>query len=203
MNMKGTSSWLLWAALGAAGCQQAPLEAQARATAPQEVASGLPRAPDLNPLARPASATRATAALASITPQAARVPLGARLAREAAGRPALAPRLASLRAAAERRGVTLLPPRQVLASPLGARYCELASSAAGLGVALCEFGDAAQAQAGAARSHQLFDTLVPGRRLSVRDNALLTVTAAQGQRAEREAALLESAFSSLTAVPLR
>jgi hypothetical protein len=120
-----------------------------------------------------------------------RVPLGEQLAREAAARPARAVRAEQLVAALAQRGVQVARPHQVLASPVDARYCELMTTAGGLAISLCEYGDAAAAQRGRAQSQATFDALLPGRTLDTRFNTLLTLTPA----ADRE--LVRQTFAEL------
>src|SRR5262249_9027480 len=67
--------------------------------------------------------------------------LDQRLAKEAAERPAGALRAEAVAAALAARGVPVGPLKQVLARPLGARYCAMARTPAGLVVSLCEFDD--------------------------------------------------------------
>jgi len=188
-------SWLwLWLAVGCSACRQAPIE-----LSPTPVHETAPT--PATPVPAPTSAMLA-AALTTPDPALARLPLASRLTREAEARPALAVRAEPLRAAVARRGVALELPRQVLASPVGARYCELAVTVAGLGVSVCEFADANAARAGSVRSRELFDALVPGRKLLVRDNTLLTLTQPADVRAERELDVLASTFGTLPATGL-
>jgi hypothetical protein len=126
-----------------------------------------------------------------------RVPLGERLALEAASRPQRAVRPAQLLEALERAGVVFTRKRQVLASPVEASYCETALTGRGLALALCEFADAAAAQRGLARSHDSFDAMIPGRTLDTRFNTLLTVTQPSDADAERERELARTTFAEL------
>jgi hypothetical protein len=167
---------LLWS-----GCGQVPIEATPRpAPKPAQDLVATPRAP---------------------APPLSRVPLRTRLADEAASRPASALRAEQLFLALERRGLLLSRKRQVLASTVGARYCELAVSDAGLGVSLCEYGDDAAARAGSEASHRLFDPIVPGRTLLTHAGSLLTLTSAESERARREASTIANTFAALTPVP--
>lgn len=87
--------------------------------------------------------------------------------------------------------------RQVLALPVGADYCSTAISSTGVGVSLCAFPDAESAKAGAARSRQLFDRLIPNRTLLVQESTLLTLSHGQDASAEREAERLAALFPSI------
>jgi len=165
---------LLWTA-----CGQAPLESSQQPATP---------GPSL------VSTQTAPAPLLS------RVPLGARLADEAASRPGRALRAEQLFAALERRGVLLSQKRQVLASTVGARYCELAVSDSGLGVSVCEYADDQAARAGSDASHQRFDAIVPGRTLLTRAGSVLTLTPPQNERARREANAITDTFAALSPV---
>jgi hypothetical protein len=102
--------------------------------------------------------------------------LGGLLARERAGRPAVAPAVEQVAAALERAGLGLSPMKQVLARTVGARYCAAGTTAAGLAVAVCEFGNEADADRGLALSHRTFDALIPGRTLARNRATLLTLT---------------------------
>jgi hypothetical protein len=118
-----------------------------------------------------------------------------RLAHEASERP-------EARAEVERRleefrtaGVNLARTRQVLARPLGAQYCALALTGAGLGLSLCAFATREQAYAGLHRSRTRFDALIPGRSLSVVGSTLLTITQPADAEAQREAERLSASFT--------
>jgi len=139
-----------------------------------------------------------TTSAAAPDPKLSRVPLGSRLTMEADARPALAVRPEQLFAGLQRQGILLSRKRQVLASTVGARYCELAVSDAGLGVALCEYTDDAAASAGSETSHRLFDAIVPGRTLLSHGGSVLTLTHAENERAARESHAIASTFKSLT-----
>ncbi|MDB4990944.1 MAG: hypothetical protein JWN04_6122 [Myxococcaceae bacterium] len=179
--MTRTSNLRLWVlALGLFACREAPIE-----TKP-------------TPTLTVVKADEALAALPAPDPAIARMPLSDRLALEASLRPAEAVRTEQLERALRPHGVSLMRQRQVLASTLGASYCELTVSEAGLGVALCEFVDAASATAGGARSRALFDSMVPGRTLVTRANTLLTVTHPESDAARREAELILTTFDALS-----
>jgi hypothetical protein len=129
-------------------------------------------------------------------PQPARIPLAQRLAREAAARPPDALRTEVLIEALAMRGINVAPPRQVLASPVGALYCEAAASARGLALSLCAYADAAELASGRARSHALFDRLIPGRTLIGHGKTLLTL--APTPAAAQEAAIADQLFAELS-----
>jgi hypothetical protein len=141
-----------------------------------------------------------TAATLPASSQLPRLPLGTRLAMEAGSRPDLSVRPQQLFAALERRGILLSRKRQVLASTVGARYCELAVSDLGLGVTVCEYADDADARAGNESSHQRFDSIVPGRTLIDHGSSLLTLTHPEGARAEHESRAVVDTFVRLTPV---
>ena len=151
----------------------------------------------IEPAAPAASRAAPVAALPAPDPKLARLPLSDRLALEADARPAQALRMDELAARLSERGVVFAKKRQVLASTIGAAYCELGATAEGLGVSLCEFADHAAAVLGEARSHQTFDALIPGRTLRARENSLLTLTQAEGETAQRQAKRVEEAFAAL------
>lgn len=131
-----------------------------------------------------------------------RVPLRQQLAQGAARRPPMAIRGEALRAQAAASGVEIVRARQVLAQPLGARYCTLLQTAHGLGATVCEYADGAAARAGAQTSRARFDALIPGRTLSTNGSSLLTLSAPATPAAEREAELLRAAFAALAATDL-
>ena len=115
-----------------------------------------------------------------------------RLAREAASRPSGSLPAETVAAKLSAAGVPIGALKQVLARPLGARYCALARTASGLVISLCEFDDDAQAARGVDLSRRTFDRLIAGRRLAHRRGTLLTLTLgapdptrlAEGARAE-------------------
>jgi hypothetical protein len=130
----------------------------------------------------------------------AEAPLGLheRLAREAATRPSGVVSVEIVAAALSQAGVPIGALKQVLARPLGARYCALARTASGLVVSLCEFEDDAGAARGADLSHRTFDALIPGRRLAHKRGTLLTLNVGTPDaRRAAEAAGAETAFAAL------
>jgi hypothetical protein len=126
-----------------------------------------------------------------------RVPLGQRLANEAAARPAQAVRPQQLIDALQQQGVVIARSKQVLASPIEASYCELAATERGLALSICEFGDEELAARGRAKSRDTFDAMIPGRTLDLRGNALLTITRPASPEAERESELARTTFAAL------
>jgi hypothetical protein len=73
------------------------------------------------------------------------------------------------------RGVAVARTRQVLGGTWGARYCAIAQTEKGLGLATCEFDSAEAARAGMAASKARFDKLMPGREMLVNGQSLLTI----------------------------
>jgi hypothetical protein len=178
---------LLLVALGVSACRQPPGEPGQRTAAP----------------VAPAKALVPLAASPAPDPKLARIPLGDRLALEADARPAEAVRLTQLELALQERGVTIVRKRQVLASTLGAAYCELAVSREGLAISVCEYADARAAALGGKRSQHLFDALIPGRTLVTRGNTLLTIMRPAGELAERQTQLVLTVFSEQTPTALQ
>lgn len=179
--MRPMKSLVLLGSLWVAACYQAP----ASSPAPTKKAS---------PSREVALTTSAVAPDAKLS----RVPLGSRLTMEADTRPARVVRPEQLFAALQRQGILLSRKRQVLASTVGAHYCELAVSDGGLGVSLCEYTDEAAASAGSETSHRLFDAIVPGRTLLSHGGSVLTLTHAESDRAEHESRAIARTFRSLT-----
>jgi hypothetical protein len=154
--------------------------------------------------APPAAAPPATAAVAAPPPAAPAEAAGGpltlieRLTREAAQRPAADPRAEQVLAALAGQGTTTRGWKQVLASPVGARYCMAGQTGGGLGVAVCEFESPAAASAGRDRSHALFDRLIPNRLLTVNRTTLLTLTRPTAEPAlASEAERVRTLFTSL------
>jgi len=147
----------------------------------------------------------ASASASAIPPPAASPPpldtltLAQRLAAERAARPAGALRPEDVAAALTRAGITIGPMTQVLGATIGARYCAMATTGGGLGVAVCEFADAALAQRGLDYSRRMFDRMIPGRRLARNRGTVLTVTAPDAQSAARtdEAGRAAAIFAAL------
>lgn len=181
MSKVGSIASLLVTLVALSGCDKPKATA-----APAPVAPALPVVPAREP-------APTLPALPSAQP--ARIPLGERLAREAEARPEGALRAQSLIEALSARGVTVAESRQVLASPIGALYCEAAVSERGLALSLCAFSDAAAVTAGRDRSRTLFDRIVPGRSLVARGNTLLTLAPADG--AANEAEVAQEVFAAL------
>jgi hypothetical protein len=113
-----------------------------------------------------------------------------RLAAEQAGRsPATRPRAETVQAALAARGLVVERWKQVLASPVGARFCLAGSTELGVGVAVCEYDRPDAARAGRDRSRAVFDRLIPGRQLLVRGTTLLTLTRPDADLADAFTAL--------------
>jgi hypothetical protein len=127
--------------------------------------------------------TGAPPAPAVLDPDLARLPLPARLAREAERRPAGTPRVEEVMTALGHKGLPVERVRQVLGGIIGASFCAAGSTAAGTTVAVCEFPSEEAARRGMSTSHQLFDRLIPGRSLALNRKTLLTVAGAQAQTA--------------------
>jgi hypothetical protein len=145
-----------------------------------------------HPTAPPATPTSAPAPTSTLS-------LFERLAAEQSSRsPTTAPRAESVHAALAARGLVVERWKQVLASPVGARYCMAGSTDLGVGVAVCEYERPDAARAGRDRSRAVFDRLIPGRELLVHGTTLLTLTrpgadASAGAQARR----LAQAFTAL------
>src|SRR5205814_4083353 len=99
-----------------------------------------------------------------VDPDLARLPLAARLDREAKLRPTGTPRSEDVLSALARGGLSLARHRQVLASTVGASFCTSALTTKGVAIAVCEYPAEDVARRGLAYSHQAFDRLIPGRR---------------------------------------
>jgi hypothetical protein len=99
-----------------------------------------------------------------------------RLTLEAQNRPAAAPKVEVVAQALAAEGMPLQRWKQVLASPIGARFCMTGQTGAGTVVAVCEFGSAAEASAGVSYSHKTFDALIPNRSLIQRGPTVVTIT---------------------------
>ena len=121
-----------------------------------------------------------------VDPEAMRLPLADRLAREAGARPTGTPRAEEVLAALARGGLAVEGEQQVLASTVGAAYCTSAGTPKGAAIAVCEYPAEEAARQGMEYSHRVFDRLIPGRRLLVNRKTLLTVTGA-GDEARRAA----------------
>jgi hypothetical protein len=155
------------------------------------------------PTPQPTQAAPTKLPALTVDPALARLPLGERLQHEASERPVQAIHPEQLESALATQGVVITRSRQVLASPLGASYCEMSVTETGLGLSVCEFVDAASATTGQERSRQLFDALVPGRTLRTQGSTLLTVTRPESEPAARQAELILSVFAAQrpTALP--
>jgi hypothetical protein len=120
-----------------------------------------------------------------------------RLGHEAASRPTTGLRAEAVAAALAGGGLPLIGWKQVLASPIGARFCMAGQTAAGSAVAVCEFGNDAEANAGLAYSHQTFDRLIPHRSLLQRGPTVLTVTRPSGPSRAGDADHVAQIFAAL------
>jgi len=141
-------------------------------------------------------------ALPAPDPKLARIPLSDRLTMEAQARPDRAPRAEALFDAAKADGISFSRQRQVLASTIGASYCQVAVTESGLAASVCEFRDEETLARGAEASRQAFQALMPGRSFETRSNTLLTVTKPEGARAEADAATIIRVFRTLPTTAL-
>jgi hypothetical protein len=125
--------------------------------------------------------------------------LAQRLSAERSARPAGALRTEDVALALQKGGIGIGPMTQVLGASIGARYCAMATTSDGLGVAVCEFGDAAEAERGLDYSRRTFDPLIPGRRLARNRGTVLTLTAPDARSPARatEAGLAAAIFAAL------
>ena len=94
-------------------------------------------------------------------------------------------------------GVAVAPPTQVLARTIGARYCAATSTPAGLAVAVCEFGDDAEAERGLAYSRRTFDHLVPARTLLRNHATVLTLSPGDARALAADVGRASAAFVAL------
>ena len=140
----------------------------------------------------PASAP-ALAAEPTIDAETAGLPLVARLEREARARPTGTPSVEAVMAALERGGLALAERQQVLASTVHAAYCTIAVTPRGAALSVCEYAAEDSARRGLEYSHQVFDRLIPGRRLLLNRKTMLTMTGAGAD----EARTASTVFSAL------
>lgn len=133
----------------------------------------------------------------AVDPALARMPIAARLAREAASRPAHAVRAEAVFSALSGERVSIVRTRQVLGATLGAAYCANALSQEGLALSVCEFADARAAEGGLTRSHVLFDRLMPGRLLVRNGLTVLTLSAPDSPSSQQLAQRVSERFMSL------
>ena len=140
------------------------------------------------PAPAPAPAPTPVVAAPAPTPPGPALSLGERLAAEAKARPSGTVRIEDLALALRGHGVAIARTRQVLGSTLGARYCSVALTEKGLGLAACEFESPESAEMGRAQSIARFDKAIPGRRLVVNGKTLLTVAPAASALAEESQA---------------
>jgi hypothetical protein len=137
-----------------------------------------------SPTASPAPAPQPT-----VDPQVARLPLGARLEREAHSRPTGTPSVEAVMAALSRGGLSLAGQQQVLASTVLASYCTIAVTGKGAVLSVCEYPAEEAARRGLDFSHRTFDRIIPGRQLSLNHKTMLTVTGASADEARAAAAI--------------
>jgi hypothetical protein len=121
------------------------------------------------------------------------------LRREAAARPSATPTVEDVLAALAAGKIAILRKQQVLAAPIGARYCVAAVSRAGLNMSICEFESAEAAKLGRDKSQQMWKA-VPRRTLTLNAKTMLTTILVDDElkaRTDREEA--ERRFRALTA----
>ncbi len=110
---------------------------------------------------------------------------------EAANRPAFTIKAEDAIAAFRKDGVELDSVRQHLGRPYGARYCVGAKSGAAIALSVCEYIDAAAANAGAELSRKL---ALPNR--EIRINQATSLTVREIEKTARADALAEQLFDS-------
>jgi hypothetical protein len=146
------------------------------------------------PAVKPAAVKRAPVVQAA-SQNVQNLPLGQRLARESDLHPAARRHAENLLSHFHQNQVTLVRIKQVLAETLGADYCATSVSTSGLGVVVCEFGDATAAERGMKISHDTFDRIMPGRTLLVQRSTMLTITKPESDVARLDLARLSDLFS--------
>ena len=144
----------------------------------------------------PAAAASASAAPV-VDPAILQMSLMERLQHEASTRPSARPSVDAVAAALSARGMRLERWKQVLASPLGARFCMAGQTVQGNVVSVCEFGSAAQAEKGLSYSHATFDRVIPNRSLIRRESTLLTISPAGAAAENDEVKAAREIFASL------
>lgn len=106
----------------------------------------------------------------------------AEMGQEAANRPGARITTEKVFEALSKAGVTVAQPRQVLAKTARARYCMLATVPPGIGVAVCEYTNGAEAKAGREYLDANFKTLVPDAVRIVKDTTVITVSNASSNK---------------------
>jgi hypothetical protein len=121
------------------------------------------------------------------------------LKREAADRPTGTPAAEAVLDLFESNGLALLRRTPVLATPVHAHYCAIASTKVGLSMSICEFDSEAAAKAGRETSLQVFKS-IPNRTLLLNGKTMLTLILPQDTdaiRAQRDKA--RTLFAQLSA----
>jgi hypothetical protein len=100
------------------------------------------------------------------------------LQKEATLRPSETIRAEAIFSALSSQGIVVPKTTQVLARPIGARFCLSGMSDLGLTVVACEFSNNEEAHKGLTYSEKTFGPWIPNRRLYVNQKTLLTLTPA-------------------------
>ncbi len=103
-----------------------------------------------------------------------------RLGHEASHRPQVRANPERLASALAAGGLALERWKQVLGSPIGARFCMAGQTTGGTVVSVCEFAGEPEAAAGLDYSRATFDKLIPHRSLIRNQAAVLTLVASGG-----------------------
>ena len=109
--------------------------------------------------------------------------IGAILATEGSSRPTGTPRAEDVFALFARNGVAVQDQKQHLGAPVGARYCMGGTTESGVALSVCEYVDAAAAEAGKALSTKAFAQMA-NRDIAIRKSSTLTILATPATRAE-------------------
>jgi hypothetical protein len=152
--------------------------------------------------ASPSASNQAASTSAAQTPAAeAPAPLPGvfdRLAAEARSRPSGTVTVEDVVAALAAAGDPTEHQQQVLASPLGARYCAVLETRSRQVLSVCEFESPAAARAGLELSRSRFDRLIPGRRFELNGGTLLTVAPRGGDPSADGSAAARELFAALS-----
>lgn len=124
------------------------------------------------------------------------VTLGDMLVSERESRPTGTPRGEDVFALFGKNGVAVQEAKQHLGAPVGARYCMGGVTESGLSMSVCEYVDAAAAEAGKAMSTKAFEK-IPNRAIAIKKSTTLTILGTSSPASAAESKKLFDLFAGM------
>lgn len=168
--------------------------AACRKAEPSAATDAAPISASAVPLASSAPSPERTVPIPSGKPLGAT--LGDMLVNERESRPTGTPRGEDVFALFGKNGVAVQDAKQHLGAPVGARYCTGGTTESGLSMSVCEYVDAAAAEAGKTMSAKAFEK-IPNREIAIKKSTTLTILGTASPASAAESKKLFDLFAKM------